>query len=361
MITGEALHGGISARQSPVDLERRADAIVVGSASGVIQAGPLIAFTIRVSRLVKGDRTLVDTSVAVEAANDATNEIAVDASVNNFGLWFLKRSGNAAAWRLLPVLQGHGLFTDVFFPVAPGAIAAAYSYTPEAPVHDKLASELCAALENADGGAAIYPEMYRGFLDQLQSPVVEAFYRRMAASNIPSRRILGLGGLVGNGDSSALSSATKITGLDQHPTEASVLLHSIRYSFRATDANSVAVLGGIAIDTNLSAAFREAAAFALCSIHTMETLPYLAALLYAPEPALEAEGAGGLASFANGMPVQTMANVASLGYLQFPERAPYKTQETMAHFALREAALDYVAFWRTWWAEHKDAVRHPAH
>lgn len=107
--------------------------------------------------------------------------------------------------------------------------------------------------------------------------------------------------------------------------------------------------------------FRSAAAKALASIHTKEALPYLAVLIDDQDRGLRAEGIGGLASFANGLPVQTPANTTSLEYLQFPPIASYKTGETVAHFvlALPSTAPDeaaYLSFWKSWWSQNREAL-----
>ena len=87
-------------------------------------------------------------------------------------------------------------------------------------------------------------------------------------------------------------------------------------------------------------------------------LPYLAALLDDPDPDLRAEGVGGLGAFANGLPVQTSANVPSLGYLQRPASAPYMTKETDANFALGPGAETEprLSFWKTWWLQNRTSL-----
>ena len=72
---------------------------------------------------------------------------------------------------------------------------------------------------------------------------------------------------------------------------------------------------------------------------------------------LRVEAIGGFAAFANGLPMQTNANVPSMQYLHFPDRAPYKTDDTFAHFAMGRQAIErderkYLLFWKNWWAQH---------
>ena len=199
-----------------------------------------------------------------------------------------------------------------------------------------------------------------GLLDRLNSPVIHLLYNRLSASTSANLRILGLSGLIRGGSTAALSAAAQdASSLSYYPLEAGVLFESVRNEFRATDANSVEILGQIATAIKgPSLPLRQAAAHALTGIHTAHALPYLAALLDDPDPDLRAEGVGGLGAFSNGLPVQTSANVPSLGYLQRPASAPYMTKETDANFALGPGAETEprLSFWKTWWLQNRTAL-----
>jgi hypothetical protein len=70
---------------------------------------------------------------------------------------------------------------------------------------------------------------------------------------------------------------------------------------------------------------------------------------------------GGMGAFANGLPVQTTAGVASLAFLQVPASAPYKTAETMANFAMGSTAIEtneasYLSFWNGWWSSNRASL-----
>jgi hypothetical protein len=87
-------------------------------------------------------------------------------------------------------------------------------------------------------------------------------------------------------------------------------------------------------------------------------MPYLAALLDDPDPDLRVEAVGGIGAFANGLPVQTAASLASMSYLQPSSNAPYRTADTVAHFAMGTRAIEkdeasYVAFWKSWWDQNR--------
>jgi len=183
----------------------------------------------------------------------------------------------------------------------------------------------------------------------------------MSASPSPNQKILGLSGLIRGGSVAALSASLDAAPtLSAYPFEAGVLLRSIRDEFRSTDSTSIEILGQIATaSTCPSQQLRQAAARALASIHTIRALPYLAALLDDPDTNLRSEGVGGLGSFANGLPIQTSKDVASLAYLQRPTSAPYMTTTTLANFALGPtAATDDIrlSFWRAWWLQNRAAL-----
>lgn len=355
---------------SLADLGRTADLVVVADPTGLSNAGTVLAVTMTVTRVLKGDAGLAGTSisavwswprVALEYGQAQPGILGAspesEPAPAGSGLWFFKSS--PGGWQLLSVMQGGISFSQTFIAVPRGPIASAYSYAATASLNDKIASEVSAAIESGNGAWTI--DLHRGILDQLGSPVLGVLYRRLAASPSGNRRILGLAGLIREGSVDALSTAMLAPAslFASCPLETGVLMSSIRDGFRAADATSIAVLGQAALDSR--GAFREVTAFALRSIHTVEALPYLAALMDDPDLKLRTEGIGGFSAFANGLPAQTPAGVPSLAYLQMPATAVYKTQETMANFAMGEAAVSrneakLLAFWKGWWAQNRAAL-----
>jgi hypothetical protein len=251
---------------------------------------------------------------------------------------------------------------DCYFPVPAGPIAAPYAYSSTFSLSDKITSELAAALE-ADHPRSMPLDFLNYSLDSLGSPVAGTLYQRLSASASVSQRLMGLSGQIRQGSASALSAASALAPqFASFPKETGVLLNSIQEEFRATDANSLATLGNIAVDsTNPSMSLREASAHALSAIHTSATLPYLAALLDDADEKLRFEAIGGLGAFANGLSVQTSANTPSLASLQLNAGAAYRTADTIANFARGEQAISrneaaYLAFWKNWWATNRSGL-----
>jgi HEAT repeat protein len=333
----------ISAPASLLQLQQNADLIVVGSASGGDQAGDILNFTIQVSRVLRGD-VMAGTPIPVSWQSSPA------VAATGHGLWFLNRS--SGGWRVLPVQPGWAQFNDIFVAVPIGPLPTPYAYDPAAALSDKVASEISAAIESGTG-RRLWPSM----LDELNSPVTQVLYRRLSTSISAQQRILGLSGQIRSGSAEALTSAIQAApALSGSGAEYAILLLSIRDEFRASDAKSVAIMGQAALNNNLNSDFRESAAHALRAIHTQDALPYLAALLDDPDIKLQEEAIGGLASFANGLPIQTAASVPSLAYLQLPDHAPYKTESTVGHFVMGPGAIAQLPFWKSWWAQNRVAL-----
>jgi hypothetical protein len=346
-----------------LDLEQNADLIVVATASGTFQAGSAGEISLQVARVVKGDPALAGGVVSVSIANGTPNALQPGATITatGSGLWFLQNS--SSAWLLLPAVQGSAQLNMAFFPESAGPILSVYAYSPAAALSDKIASEICSAVEGANGSLLLqFYGLQSGLLDQLNSPVIVLHYQRMSTSGSAQQQILGLSGLIREGNGTALAAAAQAaSAFEPYPAENGILLRSIRDYFRAADASSIATVGQIAVSSANPRAFREADAHALAAIHSIETLPYLATLLDDPDSILQVEGIGGLGAFANGLPAQTSAGVPSLAYLQLPPNAPYRTADTLANFALGSSATQqnqasYLSFWKQWWTDERTAL-----
>jgi len=139
------------------------------------------------------------------------------------------------------------------------------------------------------------------------------------------------------------------------------VLSALRNAFRDSTPSSVKQLALLAGMNSTPAELRQAAVWALGSVHSLESLPFLASLLLSSDPSEQVKGVFGLASFANGCPAQTPNNVVSMEYLQFKNPSSYRTAETIANFALGgnpsagDAALGrLVSFWLGWWKNHPE-------
>ena len=281
------------------DLQQQASLIVVGTASGSFQSGSGV-FSLRVSRVVKGDLTIAGSTISVKWPAMAAVTQRTAGSATGTGLWFLLQSSGGLV--LMPVVDGDVPMEMTFFPEPSGPVLAAYNYGPTAALPDKVASELCSAIESLQ--SAFNFQLYvllQGDLDRLGSSVVAQFYPRLMNSGVTAQQVLGASGLIRAGSTSALAVAAQSAALfSTAPHEYGILLQAVRDSCRMSDATTVSVLGSVAVNTTQPVSFREAAAHALSAIHAVNTLPYLATLLNDPDPPLRVEAVGGLGAFANG-------------------------------------------------------------
>jgi hypothetical protein len=138
LIAASPVFGGLGGPHSLLDLEQSADLIVVATASGSFLAGAATNFSLHVSRVVSGDPTLADSTLAVSwaARNQAMAPAGTTETASGTGLWFLKHS--SSTWLVLPVLDGSMSVSITFFPAPVGPILSAYAYSPTASLSDKV-------------------------------------------------------------------------------------------------------------------------------------------------------------------------------------------------------------------------------
>jgi hypothetical protein len=349
------LQGGLVAPQSVVALENAAGLVVNGTATGFVQNATGFDFSLQVNRVIKGDATLAGSSISATwpTGNQAAAASVGSKNVGATGIWFLQRS--SGPWQVVPVLQGTMRLSNIYIPAQLGPIVSAYAYSATASVNDKLASEICSALEGVTGVSLPMYALLSGGIDELNSSVPQLFYQRLASSGSTEQQVFGLSGLIRSGDTSALTAAAQIASAVTGSQAQGVLLFSVREYLRPTDPTSVNAVGQVATDSALPTALREAAAHVLAAVHTAAALPLLATLLDDPDLNVEVEAVGGMGSFANGLPVRTRQSAVTLAYLQLPANAPYKTQDTVANFALGQAANEtsYISFWKNWWSANR--------
>jgi hypothetical protein len=133
---------------SLAETQQRAELIAVGSIVTGDQTEGSANFTLRIARVLKGDTSLIGKDVLVQWNLDARQAAGTRAGGNtaplatSTGLWFLHNQ--PGAWVVVPVMQGDTRLGQSFISVPAGEINPAYSYTLEAPLEDKLASEISA-------------------------------------------------------------------------------------------------------------------------------------------------------------------------------------------------------------------------
>ncbi|MCX6616801.1 MAG: hypothetical protein NTZ98_11990 [Acidobacteria bacterium] len=335
-------------------LAATADLIAVGDLKSGFQTGGRAVFSLELDRVLKGSQT---PGSGIQVEWKTHGNLGTSALPPARGLWFVKQAGTS--WELLSVTTGEVPFSDTYLPLPAGPVGNIFAYAPSDPLGDKLASELA----NAAVGLDIPDLGFRilGSLDQLTSPVVSKAYQQLSEASAAGRRALGFAGLIRKGDLAALAAVSQQFPEMSLVPEFSAVVSAVDGFFRSTDPAAVALLGQFATNGALPRPLAYAAAHALRSIHTKEALPYLATLLDAPENELRYEAIGGMAAFANNLPVQRPDNVANLEYLRVQSPGPFTTEDTRAHLALGRQALEhdearYLNYWRAWWARNKSLL-----
>lgn len=199
---------GMIVGDTPIlQLTQSADLIVLGSAYGAVE--PMSgAFTIRVTRVIKGQSAITGKEIdvlwhATEASRLLPNGVTLfgplppvstdPISVSGDGIWFLKRPLNS--WVLLPVFPAQAPIEWMYYPAPLSPLANIYAYPENASVTDKIASELAAGIEDPDPTHFFnFPFffLYDGDLDTLKSPVIHILYQRLSESPESGRRKVGL-------------------------------------------------------------------------------------------------------------------------------------------------------------------------
>ena len=108
---------------------------------------------------------------------------------------------------------------------------------------------------------------------------------------------------------------------------------------------AIQTLGEIATDPSVGVDLRMAVAGALSRMHTRQTLPYLAGLMMDRDITLRSLAVGGLASFANNVPIGSHEPAAGPW--------PYRTDDTIAHSGFDGSD---VSFWQTWWRQNQSKI-----
>jgi hypothetical protein len=194
-----------------------------------------------------------------------------------------------------------------------------------------------------------------GFLALPVSPTVTAQYQRLKQSAQHQASVVGLVGLLRQGDLQSLQELLR-------PPDTALKASSVRgevlkavKGLRSESPQVVQMLGKLATLPTVPVGTQVAAAEALRAIHTEDSLPFLAAMLDSPNADIRDNGIQGFSMFVENLPVQTSETIPNFSWMKPRGPAPYKTPETDGHSAVSRVSPDqqptYVAFWKTWWSQ----------
>jgi hypothetical protein len=265
-------------------------------------------------------------------------------------VWFLKRENEE--WRIIGTrARGIGGFERFYLPIR----------MTDFPLEGGPASEETVVLSAAKALRALGadPGYVREVIGMYDSPNVREFLEELSGSPDTVTRLVTLSQLLDRGDVDALRRITESQELQdlivRESTGAGLLIsRAIGSFFRNTDETAIHLLGELANDQDADERLREASALALSSLHTSESVPYLARLLDAETLVLRKRAVIGLSFFANGVGIQDSSARAPLKYLNEAQPNEYSTAETRRFLGFNESREDeFVGFWKQWWLLHQ--------
>jgi hypothetical protein len=333
-------------------LTSEADAIIVATAGPVVASGDLVEVALTVRRVIKGE---LEPAVIVYGVWQLTDDDAARPAYiqGASGIWFLKQK-TEAQWLLLATKEGEINLGDTLIPVPEGELS--YDAGNDSDPASKIVSEIIAAAADQKTAPMARLMISLGLLDDLGPAALNALWSGLSVSSDRTSQIVGLSGLIRTNSPAAgvvLRSLTpmQLASMDARQTEQLAL--GLRL-FRSADPESIAMLGALSNVDPL----RSAAVEALRAIHTQETLPYLAAFLDSASAELRYQAVTGIASFANGFPIQTRENYASMAFLSPSPTARFRsTEETREHFpavdTFAQNEQKYILFWKKWLADNQ--------
>ena len=213
------------------------------------------------------------------------------------------------------------------------------------PSPSALDNVLVEMLINVEPGAPVPSEELIAIFRESRSPVLAAAFTRFLSKPDVNFVCIGLRGSLLSGDPSVISTIQQRYAALASARTWPALLDEIKRYYVNTAPQTIQTLGQIAADTSVGADLRTAAVGALVRMHTKQSLPYLARLLSDKDGTLRTMAVGGLAMFANNVPIGSHGPAAGPW--------PYRTDDTIAHSGFAEAN---VSFWQSWWQQNQSAL-----
>jgi hypothetical protein len=201
------------------------------------------------------------------------------------------------------------------------------------------------------------PESLMEALGTLDTPAIRRLLRLKLQSADPRGQAEAVAALLLRSDEQGLLHLAGQGRAIEATPEMESVNRMLRVMFRSSNPVALETLAVIAKDRRFRTDTREAAIASLRAVHARESLAFFAGLLDGDDASWRMEAVYAISAFANGAPIQTPGRAASMEHLHLPATAPFRTDETLKHFAFRRPAPDQeevlVAFWRRWWIEHR--------
>ncbi|MDP8991133.1 MAG: hypothetical protein M3N41_13760 [Acidobacteriota bacterium] len=351
---------GLVAVASLGALLHQADTVVVARVENASAATGLLSVDLVVQRTLKGSANVGSSmSATLSSPNVVTPGDHVGLRMNGAvvasqlagttGVWFLQPSGSG--WLVLSLVIGDMSTEDLYIPVPPGKLPAAYAYDSSTDLKTKLLMEIGAAAEDSTTVAAISRIEAQRMLVDL-GPDLRPFFNQLASSPRAASRAIGWAGQIRLDTPSALSLVAS-SPLGTFPREAESELANAVCEYRSTDASGISALATL-VGSRYSERMRVCAAYALRDLHMPQTVSVLEKLLEDKSVEVRYDAVIGIAQFAMNLPIARLGgNLTDVATYKAP---PSVTDEMRHHypaqgvFAVNEQ--EYISFWKNWLAAH---------
>ncbi len=279
---------------------------------------------------------------------------------SSHGMFFLKRTNG---WQPLTFLRGgqpdlQWLF--YFIPREP--LPAEYRFGSALPLADRI----FLLLSWADSRAPLLPSLLQGmllrnrlnldFTPGKRSALVTQRLSQLTESTAAHHQMSGIRTLIQQGDAGAIRKlGTEYQRFRSDARGWQEITRAVLVELPQAPGVTAA-LGSLAAANLSDAPLRAAAAGALARIHDREALPHLARLLDDHDPEIRAYAVGGLAMFANNVPIGQ--------HHPAPGDWPFRTSATMDRSTMSPGAIardpaKYIGFWKDWWRDNQAAAMAP--
>ncbi|HSB16148.1 MAG TPA: HEAT repeat domain-containing protein, partial [Bryobacteraceae bacterium] len=342
---------------APVTLDfllRDASAIVVAGVEGNIVNGTAVGNLV-IERALRGELR-PGSAVQLTWTGRQTVQPMSRPLHKDRALFFLRKDAGGH-WEIVPGTTGNVEFDMLYFLLPSGLKPEEYRAGPGATIEEKVFLELAwaASVGWPPDRGAVYDllDVFRGHLN---SPAARKTFTQFSRSHVDKVQALDLRALIAEGDLGALERVASEQDKLMASPFGRAIAEDLRFYFRNAEAAAVRILGPLATSENTRQEFRIAAATALARVHTRESLQHLAGLLESPDLMLRTLAVGGLAMFANNVPVNS--------HHPAPGDWPYRTEDTIAHSTMDPNTIArnesyYVGFWKNWWFQNKETLVTP--
>ena len=329
-------------------LTDKSDAVIVGKIVNISVKDYVFTLNIEVEQSFKGELKKGRLFPADLASYPGMGWMAKE-EVNDRGVFFLKRSGGK--WSIFPVLSGALVQLRRAYFRLPASSEAATISRSDPSVHERVLAELIGVLKQHSGQGLDWLIDFMWEYRTSSSPEIKSIFLQAASS--PNLRIqaLALRAGISEGSETAFAQMEQLVARKVY-SAFSGLEEEIQNYFKTPDSSAVASIGRMATSTEAPSSLRKACLTALARIHTRPALTYLAHFLDSSDVELQSLAVGGLAMFANNVPIGGHGPAAGSW--------PFRTEDTLKHSAMDPRVLmakpNIVGFWKHWWEEHRSEL-----